>query len=84
MTRLEQALRWWRGRKCECRSEDFSEIHSKVVLETSIPVRHRAVLVKAGRLKFLRCSGVAPAYYFLLLVPGCDLLDYHTHDPASR
>jgi hypothetical protein len=62
MTRLDQALRWWRCRKCECRPGEFPPGHSKIVLGTSIPLRQFQVLSKTNRLMLNRSS---PASYRL-------------------
>lgn len=59
MTRLDQALRWWRGRKCECGFEECGELHSKMVLERSVPQRHFHVLHKTGRLHYTTATTIS-------------------------
>jgi hypothetical protein len=38
MTRLSQALRWWRNRPCECKRTHPFELHPKVI--GLVPLRH--------------------------------------------
>ena len=65
MTRLSQALRWWRGRKCECSPEcsGCTFFHPEIIFRTSIPRRHFLVLLKAGRLR--KVPAFAPLSYNL-------------------
>ena len=63
MTRLSQALRWWRGRKCEC-SEGCTRKDWKHIRHTSIPKRHFWVLLDSGRLK--KVVSVSPLAYHLV------------------
>ncbi len=51
MTRLAQALRWWRNRPCECLWGDCPVTEGKIVHSESIPPRHCLVLSRAGMIE---------------------------------
>lgn len=61
MTRLAQALRWWRNRRCECGAPNHNH-HPKVIHEGSIPNRHFVVLVRKG---WMRLETMHPPKYRL-------------------
>ena len=73
MTRLDQALRWWRGRKCECGCSGPSLVpHVKIITRESIPQRHFDVLERTGRLTRTK----NPSFYWLFN-------EYYLHHPPS-
>ena len=51
MTRLDQALRWWRNRPCECNWGDCSVEVGKIISILSIPSRHWLALRKVRAIK---------------------------------
>jgi hypothetical protein len=59
MTRLNQALRWWRNQKCDC-GKGCHQSSTVILRRASIPKRHLDVLARAGRLRF------DPPFYRLL------------------
>ncbi len=65
MTRLDQALRWWSNRKCECRPGEFVGVHSKMVRITTISSRNWDLLHRTGQLKKLMRGVGFPGYYHL-------------------
>jgi len=63
MTRLAQAFRWWRNRRCECSGDlRCSRSHARFIRRPSIPDRHFGVLLRAG---WLRSYGGHPVRYRL-------------------
>ena len=61
MTRLDQALRWWRNQKCECDPGQFPTTHLKIVSEKLIPDPHFRALSLSGKL--VLAKEIPPTYY---------------------